>query len=102
MPSINGNAPGGQARGVSAEPLPSDEVGSQRAHRIALPRVRARLLAPCGRRRLPVLVVPAGACPWCSGAHIHRGEGGPRTAGCCSREYFLLPIGVPATIRRAA
>lgn len=57
-----------------------------------LPRVRARALAPCGRRTLPVMVVPAGGCPWCPGSHVHRGGDGPRTAGCCSREYYLLAV----------
>lgn len=81
---------------ITAATKPQDLDQSNR-----LPRVRARALAPCGRRTLPVLVVPAGACPWCAGSHVHRGGNGPRTAGCCARAYYLL--GVPGvSVGRAA
>lgn len=81
---------------ITAPTKPQDLDQSSR-----LPRVRARALAPCGRRTLPVLVVTT--CPFCpsGGPHVHRGGNGPRTAGCCSQAYYLL--GVPGvSVGRAA
>lgn len=84
------------AKKITTATKPQDRDQSSR-----LPRVRARALAPCGRRTLPVMVVPAGNCPWCPGSHVHRGGDGVRTAGCCSREYYL--VGVPGvSVGRAA
>lgn len=100
--SANGNAPGGQARGVGAEmfaPAPRQD-DHQRVEGNAIPRVMGRLLVPAGRRSLAVLVV--STCPYCptGGPHLHRGNGGPRTAGCCGREYYV--VAAPSLAGRAA
>lgn len=64
----------------------------------AIPRIGARFYGPSGRRGLGVLVV--SSCPYCSRAHIHRGAGGPRRAGCGVGRYFL--VAVPGVTRGRA
>ena len=64
----------------------------------AIPRIGARFYGPSGRRGLGVLVV--SSCVYCSRAHIHRGAGGPRRAGCGVGRYFL--VAVPGVTRGRA
>jgi hypothetical protein len=54
--------------------------------------------APAGSRQHWALVVPA--CPYCHGAHLHRGAayGGIRRAGCGRGEYLVRAL--PTSIRR--
>lgn len=82
---------------ITAPTKPQDLDQSSR-----LPRVRARVLAPCGRRGLPVLVVTN--CPFCTtgGPHVHRGGGGIRTAGCCSSSYYLDAVPAVSVEQRGA
>lgn len=60
-------------------------------------RVWAAYWPPSGRRGLGVLLVES--CPWCpgGGAHMHRGSGGPRRAGCGRGIYIVVPH--PSLIR---
>lgn len=71
MTSTNGNAPGLDPRGVSAEPLPSDEVGSQRIHRTA-PAVLVGYAIRYRRVRNQLHDwANVKCCPLCGHAHRH-------------------------------
>lgn len=65
-----------------------------------IPRVAARFYGPSGRRGLGVLLV--AQCPHCAGAHLHRGAGGVRRAGCGAGEYMLVAVPGVTRGRRAA
>ena len=87
----NGPPPQGPAAHITAPTKAQHPDGS------AIPRVTARAYAPCGRRRLGVLVA---TCPYCGGAHVHRGTGGIRGAGCGRGHYYVVAVpAVPAVTR---
>lgn len=52
--------------------------------------VTAVAYPPSGRRRFPTLVVPR--CPYCGGAHLHRGAPGQRAAGCNPRRTYTVAV----------
>jgi hypothetical protein len=70
-------------------PPPHNATPTRQAKHDTTTRVAAAFYGPSGARTLAVLVVER--CPWCSGVHFHRGNGGVRRSGCGRGVYLVVP-----------